>query len=233
MRVAYDEDSFQGHSDIRSLVEECEAKIDFAVTSPTARVEVSYVEEPNPYTQGMRVHVQMTIKEGDSRSSDPILFTADQLQDSGKVFRRLHEAWGEFVHKGTIRERGLEYLRTRPGAPERESIHVSKRYHACEAPTGSPVWCFDIPTRKIERGECKEVHLLCEIAGASRFHYLRVPSAFMEEKREKLSVEDKEGNAYFRLHLSDRDEDRFVDLLGSLRSTVCAAGVDFSKWLVP
>jgi hypothetical protein len=65
---------------------------------------------------------------------------------------------------------------------------------------------------------------LCEIAGRNGFHYLRVPSEFFAKNRKELCVISKGAKDYFRLHLSDRDRDRFVDLRGGGR-------VGFAEWV--
>ncbi len=57
------------------------------------------------------------------------------------------------------------------------------------------------------------------------FYYLRVPSGFLAKNREKLCVVNRNGRDYFRLHLSDEDRDRFVDVRGPGK-------VDFSSWKV-
>lgn len=117
------------------------------------------------------------------------------------------------------RKRAEEWL----AKPLGRCAKVSKFYREDESRTCSPVWWFDIQVERVSSGECTDMSLLCE--ASEGFCQLKVPCSFFLKNRDHLVVEMNKGQDCYRLHLSARDEDRFVDLRGP-------GNVDFSQWLV-
>ena len=122
------------------------------------------------------------------------------------------------------RRDGLEFLRARLGEVHSDYVKVSKYYPSDESWTKSPVWWFDIPLSKLYGLNHEQVYLLCRKKNSQSFDCLHIPIRYILKNLRWLKLINKKDAEIVRLHLSAREDDRFVDLRGRRR-------VNFGEWL--
>ncbi|MGZ8376121.1 MAG: hypothetical protein ACXWZS_18350 [Gemmatirosa sp.] len=115
----------------------------------------------------------------------------------------------------TIRSAALRWLATTHRVRDGD-IFTSQYYPAAQSWTGRDAWWVQVPVHRVQALGAGVVHLVCQAGpGASGFHYLRVPAAFL---RDHLAGVDTPGDGRMvSLFLSAEPATRFRDERGPAR----------------
>lgn len=97
---------------------------------------------------------------------------------------------------------------------DKNKIYTSKYYTPEESWPKTHVWWFNLPLNAIDISKYPYVNLICEAApGKNDFHYLKVPSKYLNEHLEKFHrIEEK-----ISLYLSANPNTLFVEERGKGR----------------
>jgi len=104
----------------------------------------------------------------------------------------------------------------------KDKIYSSKYYLPEESWPKTHVWWLQIPTTAINAQRYGYVNLLCQVApGKDEYHYLKVPTKFMNEHLKKFDfIENK-----ISLYLSANPNRLFIEERGTGR-------IEFSDFLI-
>ena len=112
----------------------------------------------------------------------------------------------------------LEKHHRKPDGP----IYTSKYYKPEESWPKKSVWWFQIPLNAVDANQNAHINLICQVApNENRFHYLKVPSKFLNENLKTFHfVEDK-----ISIYLSTDAKRLFVEERGR-------GNLDFNRFLI-
>ncbi len=105
---------------------------------------------------------------------------------------------------------------------DKNKIYTSKFYTPEESWPKTHVWWLQIPTTAIDTQRYEYVNLLCQVGpGKNEYHYLKVPTKFLNEQLEKFHRIGE----IISLYLSAEPTTLFVEERGVGR-------LDFNKFLI-
>jgi len=104
----------------------------------------------------------------------------------------------------------------------KNKIYTSKYYLPEESWPKKDVWWPQIPPSAIDKSKFSHVNILCQVApGKNDFHYLKVPTNYLNENLEKFHRVGE----IISLYLSAESHNLFREIRGT-------GNLDFSKFLV-
>ena len=112
------------------------------------------------------------------------------------------------------RKLGIRTVKERFGNVSELCISVSRFYPDDKSWSGTPVWFFDLPLKRLEGKTCSDVFLVCQQESSSDFHILKVPASYFMKNLKGLSVS---GEERVRIYLSAESKDWLVELRGNGR----------------
>jgi hypothetical protein len=105
---------------------------------------------------------------------------------------------------------------------DNNKVYTSKYYTPQESWPKTHVWWLQFPLTAIDTNQYDYVNLICQVApGKNDFHYLKVPSKYLQEHLKKFHrIEEK-----ISLYLSAHPDNLFIEERGEGR-------LNFSEFLI-